>query len=144
MICISLPLIAGIADRAAGTSAALTGPELMTENGCLTEQGSDVFWDRATLYALRGIFYTGNPDKALEILNRLSQRRLLGDHVPYAVEAWPELPKTSVSGKRPLLQGHNGRPLRYPSYWIAQLHDECESSVRLERDVSPAYTGIRL
>ena len=81
MICISLPLIAGIADRAAGTSAALTGPELMTENGCLTEQGSDVFWDRATLYALRGIFYTGNPDKALEILHRLSQRRLLGDHV---------------------------------------------------------------
>mgnify|MGYP004644303601 FL=1 len=135
MICISLPLIAGIADRAAGTSAALTGPELMTENGCLTEQGSDVFWDRATLYALRGIFYTGNPDKALEILHRLSQRRLLGDHVPYAVEAWPELPKTSVSGKRPLLQGHNGRPLRYPSYWIAQLHDECESSVRLEPDV---------
>lgn len=56
MICISLPLIAGIADRAAGTSAALTGPELMTENGCLTEQGNDVFWDRATLYALRGIF----------------------------------------------------------------------------------------
>lgn len=90
MICISLPLIAGIADRAAGTSAALTGPELMTENGCLTEQGSNVFWDRATLYALRGIFYTGNPDKALEILHRLSQRRLLGDHVPYAVEAWPE------------------------------------------------------
>ena len=90
MICISLPLIAGIADRAAGTSAALTGPELMTENGCLTEQVSDVFWDRATLYALRGIFYTGNPDKALEILHRLSQRRLLGDHVPYAVEAWPE------------------------------------------------------
>lgn len=90
MICISLPLIAGIADRAAGTSAALTGPELMTENGCLTEQGSDVFWDRATLYALRGIFYTGNPDKALEILHRLSQRRLLGEHVPYAVEAWPE------------------------------------------------------
>ena len=62
----------------------------MTENGCLTEQGSNVFWDRATLYALRGIFYTGNPDKALEILHRLSQRRLLGDHVPYAVEAWPE------------------------------------------------------
>lgn len=90
MICISLPLIAGIADRAAGTSAALTGPELMTENGCLTEQGSDVFWDRATLYALRGIFYTGNPDKALEILHRFSQRRLLGEHVPYAVEAWPE------------------------------------------------------
>ena len=87
---ICMPLIAGIDNRAIGTSSALTGPELMTENGCLTEQGSDVFWDRATLYALRGIFYTGNTDKALEILHRLSQRRLLGDHVPYAVEAWPE------------------------------------------------------
>ena len=87
---ICMPLVAGIADRAAGTSAALTGPELMTENGCLTEQGSDVFWDRATLYALRGIFYTGNYDMALGILHRFSQRRLLGDHVPYAVEAWPE------------------------------------------------------
>lgn len=87
---ICMPLIAGIDNRAAGTTAALTGPELMTENGCLTEQGSDVFWDRATLYALRGIFYTGGADKALGILHRLSQRRLLGDHVPYAVEAWPE------------------------------------------------------
>ena len=87
---ICMPLIAGLDTRAAGTSAALTGPELMTENGCLTEQGSDVFWDRATLYALRGIFYTGSTDKALGILHRLSARRLLGDHVPYAVEAWPE------------------------------------------------------
>ena len=87
---ICMPLIAGIDKRAAGTSAALTGPELMTENGCLTEQGSDVFWDRATLYALRGIFYNGDTDKALGILARLSRRRLLGEHVPYAVEAWPE------------------------------------------------------
>lgn len=111
---ICMPLIAGISTRAAGTTAALTGPELMTENGCLTEQGSDVFWDRATLYALRGIFYTGGinrnssvvvtsilneirgilytagTDKALGILHRISERRLLGDHVPYAVEAWPE------------------------------------------------------
>lgn len=87
---ICMPLIAGISRRAAGTSAALTGPELMTENGCLTEQGSDVFWDRATLYALRGIFYTGSTDKALDIFHRLSARRLLGEHVPYSVEAWPE------------------------------------------------------
>lgn len=87
---ICMPLIAGIDKRAEGTSAALTGPELMTENGCLTEQGSDVFWDRATLYALRGLFCTGSTGKALDILHRLSSRRLLGEHVPYAVEAWPE------------------------------------------------------
>ena len=87
---ICMPLIAGITKRASGTTAALTGPELMTVNGCLTEQGSDVFWDRATLYALRGIFYSGGTDKALEIFHRFSAHRLLGDHVPYAVEAWPE------------------------------------------------------
>ncbi len=87
---ICMPLIAGISDRALGTVAALTGPELMTENGCLTEQGNDVFWDRATLYALRGIFYIGSTDKALNILHDISAKRLLGEHVPYAVEAWPE------------------------------------------------------
>ncbi len=87
---ICMPLIAGIETRAEGTVAALTGPELMTENGCLTEQGSDVFWDRATLYALRGILYTGSTDRGLSLLHAYSSRRLLGDHVPYAVEAWPE------------------------------------------------------
>ena len=87
---ICMPLIAGIRTRAEGTAAALSGPELMTENGCLTEQGSDVFWDRATLYAFRGIFYTGNTSKALSLLQDYSCRRLLGEHVPYAVEAWPE------------------------------------------------------
>ncbi len=87
---ICMPLIAGLKSRAQGTAEALLGPELMTENGCLTEQGSDVFWDRATLYAFRGILYTGNPDAVLPLLHFYSCRRLLGDHVPYAVEAWPE------------------------------------------------------
>ncbi len=87
---ICMPLITGIKTRANGTAQALLGPDLMTENGCLTEQGSDVFWDRSTLYAFRGILYTGNVDAVLPLLHFYSSRRLLGDHVPYAVEAWPE------------------------------------------------------
>lgn len=87
---ICMPLIAGLNDRKDGTIAALTGPELMTENGCLTEQGSDVFWDRSTLYALRGIFYTGETETAMDLLHYYSRTRLLGEHVPYAIEAWPE------------------------------------------------------
>lgn len=88
---ICMPLIAGITTRAEATAAALTGPELMTENGCLTEQGSSVFWDRSTLYAFRGLFYSGADTRtALSLLHSYSSRRLLGDHVPYAVEAWPE------------------------------------------------------
>ena len=87
---ICMPLIAGITDRKDGTIAALTGPELMTSEGCLTEQGSEVFWDRSTLYALRGIFYAGETNLATEFLHNFSKKRLLGDHVPYAIEAWPE------------------------------------------------------
>ncbi len=87
---ICMPLITGIRTRAAGTSAALLGPELMSENGCLTQQGSDVFWDRSTLYAFRGILYSGNTRDVLPLLDHYSAKRLLGDHVPYAVEAWPE------------------------------------------------------
>lgn len=85
-----MPLIAGIKTRSEGTTAALLGQELMSENGCLTEQGSDVFWDRSTLYAFRGILYSGNSSDVLPLLSYYSSRRLLGEHVPYAVEAWPE------------------------------------------------------
>ncbi len=87
---ICMPLIAGIKTRASGTSAALLGPELMSENGCLTQQGSEVFWDRSTLYAFRGILYSGNTHDVLPLLSHYSSKRLLGEHVPYAVEAWPE------------------------------------------------------
>jgi cellobiose phosphorylase len=36
------------------------------------------------------VFAAGATDKALKYLTDYSNRRLLGDHVPYAVEAWPE------------------------------------------------------
>lgn len=87
---ICMPLIVGLYDRAEGTVAALLGPELRTEDGLLTEQGSATFWDRATLYALRGVFQAGYTEEALDWLQHYSARRLLGDHVPYPIEAWPE------------------------------------------------------
>ena len=65
---ICMPLIVGLYDRAEGTVAALLGPELRTEDGLLTEQGSTTFWDRATLYALRGVFQAGYTEQALEWL----------------------------------------------------------------------------
>jgi cellobiose phosphorylase len=36
------------------------------------------------------VFFAGEPDTALTYLQKLSRRRLLGDHVPYVVEAFPE------------------------------------------------------
>ena len=87
---ICIPLTAGIYDRAEGTVDALFSPRLWTENGLLTQAGDRTFWDRSTLYALRGAFMAGATEKALAFLSKYSRTRLLGEHVPYAVEAWPE------------------------------------------------------
>lgn len=87
---ICMPLIVGLRERCEGTVRALLSPELLTDDGLLTEQGGATFWDRSTLYALRGIYNAGYADRATEMLHHYSQRRLLGDHVPYPIEAWPE------------------------------------------------------
>ena len=87
---ICIPLTVGIFDRKEGTINALFSPHLWTENGLLTQAGSETFWDRSTLYALRGVYACGATEKATEYLKFYSNQRLLGEHVPYAIEAWPE------------------------------------------------------
>ncbi len=87
---ICMPLTVGIYDRAAGTIDALFSPRLWTKDGMLTQAGSSTFWDRSTLYALRGVFAAGETEKAAEYLKYYSNTRLLGEHVPYPIEAWPE------------------------------------------------------
>ena len=87
---ICIPLVMGLFERRDGTIAALFSPRLWTEDGLATQAGQETFWDRATLYGLRGVFYAGDTDRALRYFRAYSARRLLGDHVPYPVEAWPE------------------------------------------------------
>lgn len=87
---ICIPLTVGIFDRKEGTINALFSPRLWTENGLLTQAGSETFWDRSTLYALRGVYACGATEKATKYLKFYSNQRLLGEHVPYAIEAWPE------------------------------------------------------
>lgn len=87
---ISVPLVFGLFERKAGTLEALLSPLLWNENGVYSEAGNTTFWDRATLYAFRGILAAGETDTAVRYLKYYSQKRLLGEHVPYAVEAWPE------------------------------------------------------
>lgn len=87
---ICIPLTVGIKERTEGTLGALFSPRLWTKDGLLTQAGSSTFWDRSTLYALRGAFIAGATEKAVSYLNDYSTTRLLGDHVPYAIEAWPE------------------------------------------------------
>lgn len=87
---ICIPLTVGIDTRSEETVRALFSPALWTENGLLTQSGDKTFWDRATLYALRGAYACGETGKTTDYLSFYSARRLLGDHVPYAIEAWPE------------------------------------------------------
>ncbi len=87
---ICTPLTVGIYDRSAGTVDALFSGKLWTKDGLASAAGSTTFWDRATLYALRGVFAAGYTKKAMDYFLYYSKRRLLGEHVPYAVEAYPE------------------------------------------------------
>ncbi len=98
---ICLPLVMGIDERKEGTTKALL-EKLWTPNGLLVENGLDAFWDRATLFALRGILISGATDEAIEKLKFYTDRRLLGEHVPYPVEAYPEGDQAHLSAESAL------------------------------------------
>ncbi|MDR1880483.1 MAG: hypothetical protein LBQ78_06080 [Tannerellaceae bacterium] len=87
---ICIPLTVGLYERKEETIKALFSPRLWTKDGLLTQAGSETFWDRSTLYALRGVFACGETEKATDYLSFYSNQRLLGEHVPYPIEAWPE------------------------------------------------------
>tara|TARA_R110002050_G_scaffold177889_1_gene311074 strand:- start:20260 stop:22299 length:2040 start_codon:yes stop_codon:yes gene_type:complete len=95
----SIPLTVGIYDRAEGTVDALFSPKLWTDNGLLTQSGTTTVWDRSALVAFRGIFKAGYADKGLERLRSFSKTRLLGDHVPYLIEAFPEYNMSHLSAE---------------------------------------------
>ena len=65
---------------------------LWTGGGMLSAEGdkNGVTWDRSLLYAFRGVFAAGLGDGVMDKLREYSRSRLLGEHVPYPVEAWPE------------------------------------------------------
>ncbi|HCY41887.1 MAG TPA: hypothetical protein DHV48_11110 [Prolixibacteraceae bacterium] len=87
---ICYPLNMGIYDRKDETMKALFSDFLWTGNGLLSESGTETFWDRSTLHAFKGLLAAGATDQTMKYLAYYSSKRLLGDHVPYAVEAWPE------------------------------------------------------
>lgn len=128
---ICMPLVVNIFDRKQGTIEALLSPRMWTENGLLTQAGTTTFWDRSTLYALRGIFAAGERETALRYIHDYSVRRLLGDHVPYPIEAWPEGNQRHLSAEsglycRIVTEGLFGiRPTGFRSFVLTpQLPDE--------------------
>lgn len=121
---ICIPLTVGIFERKGETVRALFSPQLWTDNGLLTQARSETFWDRSTLYALRGVFACGETDRALSYLSFYSKQRLLGNHVPYAIEAWPEGNQRHLSAEsglycRIITEGMFGmRPIGFRSFML--------------------------
>ena len=136
---ICIPFVAGIDERAEGTTAALFSDKLWTKDGLLTEEGSKTFWDRSTLYALRGVFAVGATEKALERLQHYSATRLLGDHVPYPIEAWPEGNQRHLSAESGLYcriytEGLFGiRPTGFNSFIVKPRLPEAWNEMSLRR-----------
>jgi len=122
---ICIPLTVNIYDRQEGTIDALFSPRLWTTDGLATQAGDKTFWDRSTLYALRGVFAAGETEKALKFLTRYSERRLLGEHVPYPVEAYPEGDQKHLSAEsglycRVFTEGLFGlRPMGFRSFTVS-------------------------
>ncbi|HXQ81231.1 MAG TPA: hypothetical protein VN775_07970 [Opitutaceae bacterium] len=98
---ICLPLAVGIDERREGTTRALL-ERLWTPNGLTVEDGRDSFWDRATLYALRGLLISGATEAGVSRLRAYTERRLLGEHTPYPVEAYPEGDQAHLSAESAL------------------------------------------
>ncbi|MCG8582187.1 MAG: hypothetical protein MI866_19855 [Bacteroidales bacterium] len=128
---ICIPLTVGIYDRKEATINALFSPDLWTADGLATEAGDKTFWDRSTLYGLRGVFAAGETGRGLEFLKYYSNRRLLGNRVPYPVEAYPENNQRHLSAEsalycRVFIEGLFGiRPTGFNSFTITpQLPDE--------------------
>ncbi|MFI3314294.1 MAG: hypothetical protein R3Y04_01340 [Rikenellaceae bacterium] len=96
---ICIPLTVDIFDRKEQTIKALLSDRLWSEDGVLTQAGTTTFWDRSTLYTLRGMYAAGEADLATDFIKVYSRNRLLGDHVPYAIEAYPEGGKRHLSAE---------------------------------------------
>ncbi|MHC1748841.1 MAG: hypothetical protein AB9856_10880 [Cellulosilyticaceae bacterium] len=83
---ICLPLAMGIMERKQETIKAIFSPNIWTMDGLLTQTGTDIFWDRATLYAFNGVFAAGEAEQGHHFFKQYTEKRLLGNHVPYAIE----------------------------------------------------------
>ena len=84
-----LPVYMGIMNRAKDTLKSID-EKLWVNGSCRSTEGEKILWDRSALYYIMALFRAGEQEQAWTKLKEYSETRLLGDHVPYAVEAYPE------------------------------------------------------
>lgn len=84
-----LPSFYGIKDRTEATLKAIED-KLYREGEVYSCERKEEMWDRSGLYFYATLFRCGYPEKGYELLRTYSERRLLGEHVPYPIERIPE------------------------------------------------------
>ena len=128
----------GLFDRREQTLQAMFSDKLWSKNGILTESGSETYWDRSTLYAFNGMFYAGATNEAWPYWSFYTAQRLLGEHVPYAIEAWPEGNQRHLSAEsalycRAIIEGLFGlRPVGLHAFSLKPVLPDGWKEARLE------------
>ncbi len=86
------PLAMGLNDRAEQVQKALFSSHMWRNDVILSVSGNTTkYFERPMLNSFRGLFFSGwRIDTTLKYFRAYSQLRLLGSHVPYVVEAYPE------------------------------------------------------
>lgn len=93
-----MPVYFKIFDRAQATMDAIDDKLWKEEGFLMSSENSKETWDRSLLYYLAASFRMGDKERGYEKLKKYTQLRLLGEHVPYPVERWPEYFHLSVEG----------------------------------------------
>ena len=96
-----LPLYMGINHNIEGTINSIED-YLWVSGSLRSTEGEKILWDRSTLYYISTLFRCGYVDLAYTKLFEYSKNRLLGERVPYAVEAFPEFNMRHLSAESAL------------------------------------------
>ena len=86
---ICLPVYMKIFNRKDEVIRAITD-KLWINGGLSSTEGEKITWDRSTLYFISSLFRAGETEEGWKRLVEFSKNRLLGERVPYAIEAYPE------------------------------------------------------
>lgn len=98
---VTLPAYMGIRKRYKGSIEAVD--KLLWKDGsCLSTENENIAWDRSALYYIACCFRCGETERAYKKLIEISEKRLLGDRVPYVVEAYPEYNMRHLSAESAL------------------------------------------
>lgn len=96
-----LPLFMGINHNIDGTIDSIED-YLWVDGSLRSTEGEKILWDRSTLYYIASLFRSGYTYLGYTKLFEYSKTRLLGERVPYAVEAYPEFNMRHLSAESAL------------------------------------------